>query len=136
MLIRKRIWAIIILIGILWFPFELKIASERQFQILDLKGNPINGAMVRQHWDQYALQFHKSVDSQSNPEGKISFPERTVRTSVLFLIYGGARELISAGRSAGFWSYESIGVAADGFENKWIYDGKGLESGVIVLKKK
>jgi hypothetical protein len=28
-----------------------------------------------------------------------------------------------------------IGIFADGYESKWIYDGKGLESGVIILKK-
>jgi hypothetical protein len=126
---------LLILIGILWIPFELTIAPERHFRITDPNGNPISSAKVRQHWDQYALELHKAIDLQTSPEGEISLPRRFVRTNLFSLIFGGVRELVRVGRNAGLWSYESIGVAADGFKNIWIYEGKGLESGVIILEK-
>jgi len=131
----KRFWTYLVLAGFLLLPFRLTIAPERYFRVVDSNRTPIIDAKVRQHWDQYALDFHKAVDESPNPKGEIKFPKRTVWTNMLLIVFMGGMQC-ALSRSSSLGSYESIAVFANGYKEKWIYGGKGLESGVIELENK
>jgi hypothetical protein len=127
------LFLLIILISI---PFELTISPERKFQILDRYGNLIKNGSVRQNWDQYALNVHGGIDVKPGNNGEVYLPRRSVRTSAVVLFWGAIKEFKSYGIHASFGSSEGIGIFVPGFVDTWIYNGKGIERGIVIIGKK
>jgi len=136
----KRMWHylvifLLLILLALSFPFELVMAPERKFRITDSNGNPISDALVRQRWDQYALNVHGEIDMKPNLRGEVFLPRRAVRTNLMALIFGGIKEFKDLGIHASVGSSEGIAIFVSGLPHKWIYDGKGLEAGTVVMRK-
>ncbi len=130
-----RFWAKLILIVILLIPFRLTVAPERIFRIADINGLPIPGAKIRYFWSQEALRVHGDVMLSPSSNGEVLSQRRTVWTNLSMLVVNGGAELIIMRHGASIGSYDSARVFAEGYKDKWIYDGKWPESGVIVLEK-
>lgn len=126
------LFLLIILISI---PFELTISPERKFQITDPHGNAIKDASIRQNWDQYALNVHGEIDVKPSNNGEVYFPRRSVRTSALVLFWGAIKQFKGHGIHASFGSSDGIGIFVPGFKDTWIYNGKGIERGIVVIGK-
>ena len=136
----KRLWHYLVIfflliLLVLNIPFELVIAPERKFRVIDSNSNPISDAVVRQIWHQYSLGIRGQIDLRSNLKGEVFLQRRAVRTSLITLIWGGIKEYKELGIHASVGSWESIGIFVNGIKDKWIHDGKGLETGIVVMKK-
>lgn len=129
---------VIIALAIIVFmimPFDLTIAPRREFLLLNENNEPISGSFVKQVWYQYSLGFSKEEESLSDTKGKVSFPARTIRTSLINLIYKAIREFAIYNIHASVSSTDTIGIFVDGYGWKWIYDGEGIKSGVVKISK-
>lgn len=115
------------------FPFELVIAPERRMEFVDNDRKPISEALIDQTWYQYALGERGNIKLKTNTEGLVILPKRTVRTSIISLLWGGLNEFMSLGIHASYSSSEIITVFIDNQPVKWFYDGEGLESGDVVI---
>jgi hypothetical protein len=136
----KRMWHYLVLfflviLLVLFIPFDLVIAPKREFRVTDSKGNPITDAIVRQIWHQYSLGVRGQIDLRSNLKGEVSLERRVVRTNLIALIGGGIKEYKEVGIHASVGSWESVGIFVNGVQDKWIHDGKGLETGTVVMRK-
>jgi hypothetical protein len=82
-------------------PFELEMAPQRQFQIVDDHDRPLGSAVGRQSWDQYSLGEHGEIEITADSSGKVLLPARVIRTSVLSLLKRAVREFREVGIHAG-----------------------------------
>lgn len=134
---HRRIWIFLSILGaviiVIIFPFNLVIAPERKLQILDNNGNPIANALVSQFWDQYSLGEHGEIRLTTNSEGRIILPKREVRTTILSLLRGGLKEFRDLGIHASYGSGEDIFISLNNHLGKSFHDGKGLESGKVII---
>jgi len=130
---KVQLLILIFLLGLLFLPFNLVIAPERKLQLFDNKGNPLVGTLVRQSWDQYSLDKHGEVLLRTDSEGRVNLPKREVRTSILDLFFGALREFRKSGIHAGYSSREFVGISVNEGVGKGFHDGKGLESGKVVI---
>lgn len=117
-------------------PFDLVIAPARKFQVVDENKKLIKKFSVRQHWYQSSLDFSGDTDVIIIKDGKVEFPKRSVKTNLVSLIVGAINQFSSVGIHASYTSNESIGIFDSGYTDKWLYNGKGLEAGFVVLNKK
>ena len=130
------IGGLIFLLIIMFAPFKLIIAEKRAFKVVDSKGIPIREALVRQIWDQYSLHYRKEEVHKTDFEGYVFLPERAIKTKLFVLVSGAIRNVLEYTIHASISSSDSVGVSAEGYEWRWFFDGEGLESGIVVLKKK
>ncbi len=135
----KQLYILIIIILIfliLVFPFKIEMAKKRTLTIIDSDGKPVSSAIVRHNWDNYSLNIRGEIDYSVDYKGRVSIKGQSVRTSLISIILGSIKELSKTGIHTSFGSRESIGILAEGFEDRWFYDGKGLNSNVIAINKK
>jgi len=126
---------LLVLLLALYIPFDLVMAPKREFRIIESNGNPITEAVVRQIWHQYSLGIRGQIDLRPNSKGEVLLQERAVQTNLITLICAGIKQYKEVGIHASVGSWESIGIFVNGLQDKWIHDGKGLESGILVLEK-
>jgi len=126
---------LLVILLVLCIPFDLVMAPKREFRIIDSNGNSITDAVVRQIWHQYSLGIREQIDLRPNLKGEVLLQRRVVKTNLITLIYGGIKQYKELGIHASVGSWESIGIFVNGLQDKWIHDGKGLESGILVMGK-
>jgi hypothetical protein len=124
----------VILLFLLLIPFNFVISPERKFKVFDDKGIPISGVVVKQIWDQYALQYTKEDQILPSPDGSIIIPRRTVKTRWIDLLIGAVTKIATYKINASIGSSDSIFIDAIGYETKWFFDGEGLGN-TVVLKR-
>jgi hypothetical protein len=123
------------LLVILFVPFNLMLSPERRLVFVDDTGKPIAYADVRQAWQQYSLGVLGEERLRTDNDGVVHLPKRSINTKVIWLIVGALREIRSVGIHAGFGSSEYVMIRIDGQTVKSYYDGKGLESERLVIKR-
>jgi hypothetical protein len=117
-------------------PFELEMAPQRQFQIVDDHDRPLGPAVIRQIWYQYSLGERGEIETMADVSGKVLLPARVVRTSVLSLLIGAVREFREVGiHGASFISDDNIIVFVKGFPPHIYFAGKGLRGGKAIIRK-
>ena len=114
-------------------PFNLTIAPKREFIVVTTGNEPIEGALARQIWYQYSLGYRKEEDLRSDSIGKVLFPKRVVRTTLLSMVSGAIAKIAWLTINASLRSTDSIVVLVEGHDSMWCYDGIGLESGVVAF---
>lgn len=128
--------ALMLLVVLAFSPFDLQMAPLRHFQIMDVQGHPLGGAIVRQVWYQYSLGEQGEVELKTDTEGDVSLPARAIRTSIFSLLKGAMREIREVGiHGASFLSDETITIIADGFPAHIYFSGKGLKIGKVIIRK-
>jgi len=135
----KQIFILLIVISIfiiIIFPFKIKMAKKRFLTIVDVDGNPMTSVIVRHNWDNYSLNIRGEIDYSVDDKGRVFIKEQTAKTNIISVVLGSIKVISKTGIHTSFGSSESIGVLAEGYEDIWFYDGKGLISNVIAVKKK
>ena len=83
--LRRALAALIILLLlILIFPFKTIIVPTWTLKIVDESGTAVRGINVTEHWQHYLVESsgHEDV-RQTGADGSVSFPERSIRASLL-----------------------------------------------------
>ena len=133
---KKRIVAIIVLFGFTVFlviPRMIILSPARELQITNLDGKPVQNAIVRQVWDQYSLRVNDEEDFLSGPSGKVTLPERKIKTRNYDLLKGCISNFKNYFINASCSTSESIGIFSEGYEDVWFHDGEGLNNGIVVV---
>ena len=133
---KKKLIAIFVLSGLvifLLFPRTIILSAERELQITDLNGKPIKNATVRQIWYQYSLSVKGEADFLCDSAGKVSLPERNIKTKNFDLLKGCVSNFKNYFIHASCCTSDSIGIFSKGYEDAWFYDGNGLEDGSVTM---
>lgn len=115
-------------------PFDLIVAPERRFIVVNADGMPIQGVRARRTWDQYSLGISGKDEKVSADNGQVFLPSITVKANLLFLVVGAAYQFFEYRIHASYRSTDDIVLDRGGYQKKGVYMGKGLERGVIVLE--
>ena len=126
--VNMIILSIALVVCVLIMPFNLLISKERCLIVTDKNNTPLTKAVVRQIWYQYSLNIRGEVDLIVNQDGEVVLKKRVVKTTLISLVTGAIKEFNKVGIDASFGSNDSIGVLAEGYENKWIHNGEGLKN--------
>jgi hypothetical protein len=76
--------ASLVLLLILLYPFKTTTVPEWNLRVLDDGGAAVRGIKVTEHWQHYLLEASGHEDPRTtNEEGRVGFPARSIRASVL-----------------------------------------------------
>jgi hypothetical protein len=114
-------------------PFDFKIVEKREFKVVDINGNAIENAIVRQTWYQYAIGYRKESTHHTSSDGFALLPKRTVSTTLFDLVCGSVAKIYEYRINASFKSSDTITIHAENHGRKTFHDGKGMESKTVVL---
>ncbi len=90
-----------LLLAVLIYPFQLTIVAAWQLRIIDNTGSPVSEINVTEHWQHWLFEKNAYSDEQRpGMDGHVSFPERTMRTSLLNRLLTTVRRRASEGRQA------------------------------------
>src|SRR4030095_11958829 len=85
------------------YPIESTICPAWTIQVVDQNGQPLGGAFVRQIWQHYSVESTRhEQDAPTDANGYVSFPERTVRASILSRVLGAIVNMLTRGVHAGY----------------------------------
>jgi hypothetical protein len=75
---------IVIALVLLFYPFQTTIVPEWSLRVVDEEGAAVRNVNVTEHWQHFLLESlaHEDV-RQVSENGAVSFPERTIRASVV-----------------------------------------------------
>lgn len=90
-----------LLLAVLIYPFQLTIVPAWQLRIIDNVGSPVREINVTEHWQHWLFE-NNAHDDVRKPglDGHVSFPERTMRTSLLKRLLTTVSRIASEGRHA------------------------------------
>ena len=75
---------LLLLVGVVVYPFQMTIVPEWKLRVITDAGSPVGEINVTEHWQHYLFERHAHEDAQkTGVDGRVSFPERTLRASVL-----------------------------------------------------
>jgi hypothetical protein len=124
----KRLWLRILLIGsicvaiALLYPYQSTVCPAWKIQVVDEAGNPLKDAFVRQHWQDYSVESDgHEQDAYTDENGYVSFPERTIRASLLSRGIGAISNTLSEGIHASYGPDAFIAAYGE------VVNGKRLE---------
>lgn len=81
---KKSFWIMVLLAAALLFPFETTVVPPKSVLVLTEDRKPIEGASVRQIWQNYSLESDgHEQDLTTNESGRVTFPRRTIRANIL-----------------------------------------------------
>jgi hypothetical protein len=126
---------LLLIIVVLFWPFDLTIAPERKFKVVDEKANPVSAAIVQQTWYQYSLQVREEEKIAAGSDGSAVLPKRAVRTRWIDLLCGAVKKIVKYAIHASIGSSDIIIVSAFSYESKSFLDGEGLGNTVILKRK-
>jgi hypothetical protein len=134
---KKPSWQRILLIGCIFafivslYPTTSIVCPAWTLQVVDESGNPLRGAFVRQVWQDYTLESssHKQ-DAQTDGSGYVSFPERTIKASLLSRMLGAIMKGISLNVHASYGPSAYILAYAEIVEGKMLEGSAHYREGV------
>jgi hypothetical protein len=92
----------ILLATLLFLPWKNSIAPAIRLEVLDEAGNPAIGVRVEQDWEYFAIGSERQREvSRTDSAGYVSFPERSVRISVVRQMLSFVRSLRPHGHEFG-----------------------------------
>lgn len=75
---------IFIILFLLFYPFQTTIVPEWSLKVVDDEGAVVRDVNVTEHWQHFLLESSSHEDARRVGEnGAVSFPERTIRASVV-----------------------------------------------------
>lgn len=126
--------SLLVLLIILYCPFDFTISPERKFKVVDGTGMTISAAVVKQTWYQYSLKFREEEKINISSDGVVVIPQRKVNTRWIDLLSGAAGKIVEYTIHASIGSSDTLIINALGYESKWFFDGERLEK-TVVLKR-
>ena len=77
--------AILVIAGVLWFPYKSGAVPEWKIQIVDTDGHPVGGIRANQEWLDPIEDGRTNVDTrQTNTQGFVVFPRRALHNRLAF----------------------------------------------------
>lgn len=74
----------VLLLATLLYPFKTTTVPEWNLRVRDDVGVSVRGIRVTEHWQHYLLEATGHEDPRTtNEEGRVGFPARSIRSSVL-----------------------------------------------------
>ena len=110
--LRRAVAALVLLLLILLvFPFKTTIVPTWTLRVVDESGTPVRGVNVTEHWQHYLLESsgHEEL-RQTGADGRINFPDRAIRASLLRKILTTLGRLDKRGTEARREPYASVVV--------------------------
>jgi len=110
--VRRVLVVLLLLLAVLLlFPFKTTIVPDWPLRVVDQSGTSVPGIKVTQHWQHYLLEStgHEEV-RQAGDDGRVSFPERTIRASLLRRFLATVIRLTKSGTQAKRDPYASLVV--------------------------
>lgn len=103
--------ALVLILALLLFPFKLPIVPLWSLRVIDDGGTAVRDIKVTEHWQHYLVEpdGHEEV-RQTDQAGRVDFPERTVRVSIVSRVLARLRRFGSSGIPARSDPYASIVV--------------------------
>ena len=104
MLRRKKFWALVVLlVAVFLYRFESTTVPPQSVLVVTEDWKPVQGALVRQSWQNYSVEADgHEEDLPTDETGRVSFPRRTVRASLLWRIYRPVANILTQGIHASF----------------------------------
>jgi hypothetical protein len=135
--LKGRKLSILLVLGtILIYPFETTVAPPKDVLVVTHDGTPIFEARVRQSWQNYSVESEGHEEELiTDSEGRIRFPRRTVRASLLWRVIRPVANVLGQGVHASFGIQTDIYLLGDLSAEPM--NGKKVEPrpGEIVFKK-
>lgn len=111
---RLRIAALVLsllLLILVIFPFKTIIVPAWSLRVVDESGSPLHGIKVTEHWQHYLLESSAHEDvRQTEVDGRVSFPDRTIRASLVRRLLATVGRLGKSGTEAKREPYASVVV--------------------------
>jgi hypothetical protein len=121
---RKAFWIVIILGVTLLYPIESTVLPRQNVLVVTQDWRPIQGVTVRQIWQHYSLESRgHEQDLTTDQSGRVVFPARTVRASVLWRTLRPFWNTIRQGVHASFGVHTDL-FTLDGVTERRIGDTK------------
>ena len=101
---RKLVIVVLVSLSILLlYPFKTTLVPEQRVLVVTGDMHPISSILVRQIWRDYSLETRgHEEDLPTDVNGRITFPTRTIRASLLMRIFGPLRSVLGQGVHASF----------------------------------
>lgn len=96
---------------LLVYPFKTVIVPAWSLRVVDESGSPVPGISVTEHWQHYLLESYGHEDvRQTEPDGRVGFPERAIRASLLRRFLATINRIGKSGTAAKRKPYASVVV--------------------------
>jgi hypothetical protein len=105
----KKFWVSLLLAVVLLYPFQSTVVPPKSVLVVTEDWKPIEGARVRQTWQHYSLEsVGHEQDLRTNEYGRVMFPPRTIRASVLRRLVHPVWNVLRQGVHASFGVHTDI----------------------------
>ena len=99
----KRLIVVAAIIGVMLFPFPKTLVPAQQVLVTTKNMHPISGALVRQIWRDYSLEFDgHEEDLATNAQGRVIFPPRKIMAPLIWRLVGPLTSIAGQGVHASF----------------------------------
>jgi len=124
--------ATIPLLLVVGYPVESNVADEWRIRVVDVDGKAVSGVVVRQFWQHYSLEGNSHEEERlTDSSGRVVFPRRTIRASLIWRLMGPAWKVMQLGVHASFGPSSDAIAFTEGYEGSGRWEGK---DSTIVLK--
>jgi hypothetical protein len=99
----KRLIVLVAIIGVVLFPFPKTLVPAQRVLVTTKDMHPISGALVRQIWRDYSLEFagHEE-DLPTDAHGRVTFPARRITAPLIWRLIGPLTSIAGQGVHASF----------------------------------
>jgi hypothetical protein len=99
----KAFWIVIIFGLVLLYPIESTVLPSQNVLVVTEDWRPVQGATVRQIWQHYSLESRGHEDDMNTDQsGRVVFPGRTIRSSILNRVLHPFWNILTQGMHASF----------------------------------
>jgi hypothetical protein len=120
-LLRKRLWILLVLLGMVLFiyPFKNGEVPEQHVLVVTEDWRPVEGALVRQSWKNYSLESEgHEEDFRTDNHGRVTLPKRTMRASILRRILHPIWNVLTQGVHSSFGIHTDVLELGEGTERR------------------
>jgi hypothetical protein len=101
----------LLLLAVLLFPFQSVVIPGWSLRIVDESDQPVTGVNVTEHWQHYLLEAEGHDDPRiTDGLGKVDFPERVIRASLLSRAFSRVQKSLRRGEDARTDCYAAVVV--------------------------
>jgi hypothetical protein len=101
--LRWNLLAGLIAAIMLFLPIEITVVPAWEVKVVDEAGNPMKDIIVRESWQFYSVESRNHEDEAlTDKEGHVDFPARSMRTNLLWIIWGLIKYAARLGIHASF----------------------------------
>ena len=113
---------VVLVAVVMLLPSNITVVPTWRIRVVDESGEPARGVMVRQHWRHYSVEnYGHEEELQTDENGYVVFPQRTIKTNALSIIFGSLDKFLENGIHASFGADAHIVVL--GGERGFNYGG-------------